>query len=107
MISANKVFYFVLIWFMISCVYSCTWHELSSMTVCLFVCLFRYKLLLEDLLAHTPDDNLDYAQLKGLSLVCHMFTINPLPPPQPMTVDWLRMPNSGHEKSVVNGRNSI
>jgi hypothetical protein len=33
MISANKVFYFELIWFMISCVYSCTWRELSSMTI--------------------------------------------------------------------------
>jgi hypothetical protein len=33
MIRANKVFYFVLKWFMISCVYSCTWRELSFMTV--------------------------------------------------------------------------
>jgi hypothetical protein len=36
MISANKVFYFVLIWFMISCVYSCTWRELSSIPVLKF-----------------------------------------------------------------------
>jgi hypothetical protein len=35
MIRANKVFYFVLKWFMISCVYSCTWRELSSMTTIL------------------------------------------------------------------------
>jgi hypothetical protein len=33
MISASEVFYFVLKWFMISCVYSCTWRELSFMTV--------------------------------------------------------------------------
>jgi hypothetical protein len=51
MISANKVFYFVLKWFIISCVYSCTWRELSSMTCsligfCFCWCLFVLLLLL-------------------------------------------------------------